>query len=206
MDLTNEAVVAVLGDQELDDSSVRERLPAPIASLYSYLRTERQRPESLRLAVHVSKALGSRQRDLSLVWPRFAVWLLDDPYDGVSRFASGDTLVAVRRVTALYERLCSGTAVSPDEWAQAKRAAERATPERGLEWAARTASAAAGAAVAAAGATAAREAAEGAAWAARQAAAGAAVEAEGSLRAASREERDRQASRLLALIQEAPWK
>ena len=45
--------------------------------------------------------------DLSLVWPRFAVWLLVDPVNGVLRFARKHSTqwVAINRVADLYREL-----------------------------------------------------------------------------------------------------
>jgi hypothetical protein len=40
--------------------------------------------------------------DLSMVWPKFALWLLGDPADGVVRFATDDTRPAIELVIGLY--------------------------------------------------------------------------------------------------------
>jgi hypothetical protein len=90
--------------------------------------------------------------DLSLVWPRFAAWLLVDPTDGVIRFARTDReREAIEAVAALHERVVAGDSPRRDEWDAAGAAARDA-----------------------AGATA-RAAARAAAWAAARAAAGAAA-------------------------------
>jgi len=55
--------------------------------------------------------------DLSLAWPRFAVWLLDDPDDGVIRFARTDTQRrAIRDVADLYRRQLEGVIPERSEW------------------------------------------------------------------------------------------
>lgn len=51
--------------------------------------------------------------DLSLVWPRFAVWILTDEQHGVRRFTKGfsDCEAAIDRVGALWQRVIAGAAV-----------------------------------------------------------------------------------------------
>jgi len=62
--------------------------------------------------------------DLSLVWPKFAVWLLTDPQDGVVRFSRDDQARhAITGVAGLYQRVCTGQAVSREEWTAARAAA-----------------------------------------------------------------------------------
>ena len=116
--------------------------------------------------------------DLSMVIPRFLVWLLMDPTHGVIRLA-GYGAPAVQRVADLYGRAINGGNVTREEWDAAGDAA-------GAAMDARDAGAAAWAAARAAS-DAARD-----AWAAR--AAGAA----GAARAA----RAAQADKLIALLQE----
>lgn len=131
VELTREVVMAALGEQELDDGSVRARLPAQIRALYVDLRkrlTDRAavqlvpRSESFQLALQVNDALGA-DADLSLVWPRFAVWLLVDPVDGAVRYAPEHALAAVRGVATLYERVCTGDIVTRAQWSEAAAAA-----------------------------------------------------------------------------------
>jgi hypothetical protein len=96
--------------------------------------------------------------DLSLVWSRFAVWLLGDPVDGVIRFAKNQqTRKAIQDIADAYQSVVDGSSVAVDR-SKLRAAAEDA-------WAAEDAAGAAGAAWAAGAA----EAAE-AAWAARAAA------------------------------------
>jgi hypothetical protein len=51
--------------------------------------------------------------DLSLVWPRLAVWLLVNPTHGVIRFSGSDRGVreAVERVAGLWQRVVDGESV-----------------------------------------------------------------------------------------------
>lgn len=46
--------------------------------------------------------------DLSLVWPRFAIWLLADPKDGVIRFADEKGKKAIAQVVDLHRQLVAG--------------------------------------------------------------------------------------------------
>ena len=58
-------------------------------------------------------------KDLSLVWPKFAVWLLSD----VKKHATSDGVKAIDRVIGLYERRISGNEPSIEEWKEARTAA-----------------------------------------------------------------------------------
>jgi hypothetical protein len=54
-------------------------------------------------------------RDLSLVWPRFAVWLLVDPQDGVITFARTDRQrTEIQNVADAYGRQLDGNAPPQD--------------------------------------------------------------------------------------------
>lgn len=66
--------------------------------------------------------------DLSLVWPRFAVWLLVDEEHGVRRHTKRDSAqwVAISRVAELYAQTINGEKVTIDEWREARVAAEAA--------------------------------------------------------------------------------
>jgi hypothetical protein len=109
--------------------------------------------------------------DLSLVWPRFAHWLLVDPKDGVIRFASGEGIEAIKNVAILFDRLINGEKVSQSEWLNAASSAG---------W-----SAARSAARAAMAAWSARSSAANAAWSAARSAARAAMAAENAAMAAA---------------------
>jgi hypothetical protein len=55
--------------------------------------------------------------DLSLVWSRFAVWLLVDPEAGVIRFArTVKQREAIQHVADLYQRQIGGEAIATSEW------------------------------------------------------------------------------------------
>jgi hypothetical protein len=119
--------------------------------------------------------------DLSLVWPRFAIWLLIDPQAGVVQYARTEkAAVAIRRVAELYGKVVAGETVATSDWQAAAAAAYAAA-----------AAAAAYAAYAAATAAAAANAADAA-----NAAANAATARTNSY--------ERMAKKLLALLKAAP--
>jgi hypothetical protein len=122
--------------------------------------------------------------DLSLVWPRFAEWMLVDPTDGVIRFAEKDEAVAkaIREVASLHSALIRGEVVGADRWAAAWDAAWAARAAAGAAW------------------DAARDAA-GDAWAAARAAGAAAGAAAGDAGDAAWK---RMAAKLIALLKAAP--
>jgi len=63
-------------------------------------------------------------KDLSLVWPKFAHWLLVDPTAGVIRFAKTDAVKsAIQGVADLFARVIAGGEVSDEEWRRARSAA-----------------------------------------------------------------------------------
>ena len=65
--------------------------------------------------------------DLSLVWPRFAIWLLCDPAHGVKRLAQEPSVIrAIDSVAALYERRIGGEGFTELEWRQAAINARKA--------------------------------------------------------------------------------
>ena len=79
--------------------------------------------------------------DLSLVWPRFAVWLMTDPVWGVEHATEEAGVKAVCRMVADgYERVIDGTLT--DEHADAVTKAARAAGAAGAAWAAGAARAA----------------------------------------------------------------
>ena len=58
--------------------------------------------------------------DLSLVWPRFALWLLCDPDHGVRRLIQEPSVIrAIDDVVALCERRIGGEGITKLEWQQA---------------------------------------------------------------------------------------
>ena len=66
--------------------------------------------------------------DLSLVAPKFMLWLLVDSKDGVVRFAGKrkDLEAAIERVAELYRRALKGEIIAPTEWNAASYAASHA--------------------------------------------------------------------------------
>ena|SRR3990167_1851199 len=106
--------------------------------------------------------------DLSIVWPRFAVWMLMDRRDGVIRFAINDKVKsALTNVAALWERVIAGESVKSlrAEFEAAEAAAEAArAAARDAAWAVAEAAAEAARAAAWAAAEAARAAAWAVAW------------------------------------------
>jgi hypothetical protein len=61
--------------------------------------------------------------DLSLVWPRFAVWMLTDPEHGVRRLYAPAGAAETDAVAALYERRIASDEPTNKEWARAQQAA-----------------------------------------------------------------------------------
>ncbi len=65
--------------------------------------------------------------DLSMVWPKFALWLLMDKKDGVIKYAKKDqTRIAIENVGKLYARVVAGEIVAITEWRAARSAAAAA--------------------------------------------------------------------------------
>jgi len=98
--------------------------------------------------------------DLSLVWPKYAVWLLSDPIHGTFQYCNESGKAATMQVVALYNRVIEGGSVGEDEWARAREAAIQARAAREAREAGETRAREAGEVWAA----------EEAAWAARSAA------------------------------------
>ena len=64
--------------------------------------------------------------DLSMVYPKFIVWLLKDKKDGVWQYARTDGKRAITKVVKLYQRKILGEAIAESEWRAAAYAAEAA--------------------------------------------------------------------------------
>ena len=63
-------------------------------------------------------------RDLGMVWPKLALWLLSDEESGVIRFARSDrSKDAILGVSKLYERWVAGSKPPPVDWQEARSAA-----------------------------------------------------------------------------------
>ena len=64
--------------------------------------------------------------DLSLVWPRFAIWRLTDETHGVAQYANDTTRPCILRIAELYEQVVQGQDVAQSEFREAADAAEEA--------------------------------------------------------------------------------
>ena len=62
--------------------------------------------------------------DLSLVWPRFAVWMLTDKENGVIKYAKDTkTRQAIQDVSDTYERVIKGELITLKEWTEKRNTA-----------------------------------------------------------------------------------
>jgi hypothetical protein len=102
--------------------------------------------------------------DLSLVWSRFAIWLLADEKHGTRRFCDERGKAATDAVAALHQQRIDGSEPSAAAWAAASAAARDAASAAAWDAAWDAAWAAAWAAASAAASAAARDAAWDAAW------------------------------------------
>jgi hypothetical protein len=59
--------------------------------------------------------------DLSLVWPKFVVWMLVDEHDGVIKFVKKNSIqyFSINHVAELYQRVIKGEEVSKEEFSDA---------------------------------------------------------------------------------------
>ena len=75
--------------------------------------------------------------DLSMVWPKFAVWLLGDKEYGVIRHAkSEDSKKAANHIVELYEKKINGEEVGREIWLATRRAAYAAAAADAADYAA----------------------------------------------------------------------
>lgn len=72
-------------------------------------------PENFMSAIPVNT-------DLSLVWPRFAIWLLTDKSCGVIQYSENKDVI--QNVSDLYSRIISGVIVNKEDWISARVAAD----------------------------------------------------------------------------------
>jgi hypothetical protein len=93
--------------------------------------------------------------DLSMVAPKFFVWLLTNPTDGIIKFAREDGKKAIQAVADLYKEKIAGKTITEVQWRSADAAADAAAAYAAAAYAADAADAAAYAADAAADAAAA---------------------------------------------------
>jgi hypothetical protein len=75
--------------------------------------------------------------DLSLVWAKFAVWLLVDPMNGVIRFASPESQPCIEAVARLWQRVVDGASIESLASEFAAAVAEARAAEAGA-WAVRS--------------------------------------------------------------------
>lgn len=62
--------------------------------------------------------------DLSLVWPKFAVWLLADSESGIIKYAKNEkTKASILRVSDLYQSQIDGHIVSVEDWRRSRASA-----------------------------------------------------------------------------------
>jgi hypothetical protein len=108
-----------------------ERLGIPLVLIHLQDRVFEGLPRELALDWPVRFASAIKTgADLTLVWPRFARWLLVDPEHGVIRFAeTAGVRAAIDRVAELHALALAGNPPSEQDWAAARGAA-------GAAWAA----------------------------------------------------------------------
>ena len=119
-------IITARTDLEYDDHVAYEELigvPRILARLedgiFEKLPIEEARDWPIRFAAAIP--VGA---DLSLVWPRFAVWLLADPQDGVIQFAKTQKQrQVIQAVADLYGRRVEGQEPTESEWRAAAYAA-----------------------------------------------------------------------------------
>ena len=98
-------------------------IPAILASLESRIFEGMNNGDSKEFPLRFLSAIKPGA-DLSLVWPKFAHWLLVDPKDGVIKFAKTDkTREAIRAVANLHNRAARGLQVKEEEWKSVRVAA-----------------------------------------------------------------------------------
>jgi hypothetical protein len=100
-------------------------IPRMIASLEDRIFEGLSNGEAKEFPLKFLKAIKPGA-DLSLVVPKFFVWLLTDPKDGVIRFARPDGKIAIQRVADLYQKKIDGKSVSEATWRYAATAADAA--------------------------------------------------------------------------------
>jgi hypothetical protein len=117
------------------EDGIFERLPNDLAMTW---------PERFLDAIPVGK-------DLSLVWPKFAHWMLLDSEYGVIRFAKTEkTRTVIQKVGELYKQSSEGIEIEKDIWFAASASASASASADAAAYAASAASAAADADAAAA--------------------------------------------------------
>ena len=121
---TLESARQLTGDAAVDhsDHAAYERylgIPTVLARLEDGIFEGLPLDEALTWPVRFLEAVPVGA-DLSMVWPRFAVWLMDDL---VTSTINPDVVAAAARVQALYRRWVDGDKPGRDEWFSAAEAA-----------------------------------------------------------------------------------
>ena len=124
------AVRSKFSDPEFADViSERILLTQPNASkMLGYLQRRifrellsRNRPSGLAFPQRFADAIHEGA-DLSLVWPRFVLWMLTDPAAGVIKYAKKEAAQeAIKAVVALFQRWLDGCKPPASEWESARR-------------------------------------------------------------------------------------
>jgi hypothetical protein len=108
------AIHSLTGEWAYDHSQLAELLNVPevLTRLFDRIFEGLSADEAREFSQAWPKAIRAGA-DLSLVWPKLAVWLLVDPTHGVIRFAGSEHGVreAVERVAALWQRVIEGESV-----------------------------------------------------------------------------------------------
>lgn len=146
-------------------------IPAVLAAVYELLYEWLPRDANEDWPIQFAEAIPVGA-DLSLVWPRLAIWLLTDAAQGLARHAADGVRETISRVASLYQLTIDGARPPDRLWLDAHLAAGMRAEEAAAEaahWAAESVRDAAAAAVHWAmprhGLAAAAEAAKRAAWA-----------------------------------------
>ena len=102
------------------DLAKRLGIPLQLAYLEDKIFEGLPRKEALSWPTRFAQAIPVGA-DMSLVWPRFALWLLVDPDAGVLRFARTVPVQrAISGVAALFARQIAGEMVTLQEWRTAR--------------------------------------------------------------------------------------
>jgi hypothetical protein len=98
-------------------------IPRIVARLEDKIFEELQKEDAIKWPLQFMRAVPVGA-DLEMVWPKFAIWLLGDPKDGVIQYAKTDEQrKVVQDVVDLYAKKVSGVDVSIDEWQVVRDAA-----------------------------------------------------------------------------------
>ena len=110
--------------EKTNDHSVYERdlgIPRILARLEDRLFEGLSVKESKSFPVRFLEAIEPGA-DLSMVWPKFIIWVLADPEHGVIKFARPDGKKAIERVVELYKQKIDGADIDRQVWNDAAAA------------------------------------------------------------------------------------